>query len=97
MSETENYHLYIKDDSSTTFLDWRNAMNGTSDSNMLKIDTALSQKADNSIALSLTLRADQWVQEDAISYQEIAVEGLTETQNGVIGAAQLSQIPTDPL
>lgn len=41
MSETSNYKLYITDDNTERFLDWRNKMNGVSDSNMTKIDTIL--------------------------------------------------------
>lgn len=46
MSETKNYKLHLTDDSSERFLDWRNEMNGVEDSNMVKIDTALGEKAD---------------------------------------------------
>lgn len=88
MSETKNYHLYIEDDSNTRFLDWRNAMNGPSDSNMIKIDNALSEKAGHSKVILITLYSDMWVQEGSAYIQEVEIEGLTETQNGIIGAAQ---------
>ena len=51
MSETTNYGLYVTDDSSDKFLNWRTKMNGTVDSNMVKIDTALGEKANSSISL----------------------------------------------
>lgn len=88
MSETKNYHLYLTGDSNTRFLDWRNAMNGPTDSNMEKIDTALSEKADSSRAIVITLQASRWAPEGSVSMQELTIEGLTAEQNGVIGAAQ---------
>ena len=42
MSETAKYNLYVEDGSSVPFLDWRKKINGTSNSNMVKIDTALA-------------------------------------------------------
>ena len=54
MSETTNYHLPLTDDDQTRFLDWRNSINGPGDSAMKKIDTVLSEKADNSRACALT-------------------------------------------
>lgn len=85
---TKNYNLYIEDDSSTRFRDWREKMNGTEDSNMVKIDNALGEKAALSKAIVMTLQADKWVQEGAISTQKLSVEGLTAEQNGVIGTTQ---------
>ena len=63
-------------------------MNGSEDSNMVKIDNALGEKAALSKAIVTTLKADQWVQEGAISKQKLSVEGLTAEQNGVIGTTQ---------
>lgn len=92
MSETTNYHLYLTDDSSTKFLDWRNKMNGTEDSNMIKIDNALADMQGNKAALSQaiakTLYASQWVTSGSVCTQDITIEGLTAEQNGVIGTAQ---------
>lgn len=88
LNETTNYHLYLTDDSNTRFLEWRNKMNGTEDSNMIKIDNALAEKAANSRAITETLFADQWIASDSIYTQDIAIENLTAEQNGVIGAAQ---------
>lgn len=88
MSETANYGLHLSDDSSEAFLDWRTKMNGTSpDSNMQKIDKALGEKADSSVAVSATLLASAWVGVDSPFTQELAVEGLTEMQNGTISVA----------
>lgn len=41
MGETANYKLYVEDDNSTKFIDWRTKMNGSENSNMTKIDEAL--------------------------------------------------------
>lgn len=87
MSETTNYGLYITNDSSERFLDWRTKMNGTVDSNMVKIDTALGEKANSSIAVSATLFANSWSGIDSPFTQEISVTGLTATQNGTISVA----------
>lgn len=87
MSETTNYHLYLTDDSTTRFLDWREAMNGTGDSNMVKIDTALGQKADSSVAVDATLLASAWSGVDAPYTQVLTVSGLTASQNGTISVA----------
>ena len=88
MSETTNYHLYLTDDDTTKFLEWREAMNGTSDSNMIKIDNALSEKADNSKAISKTHLSSGWVSSGSTFRQDIEIEGLTADQNGIIGVAQ---------
>lgn len=87
MSETANYGLYLTSDSSERFLDWREKMNGTEDSNMMKIDAALGTKANNSVPVYATLLASAWVGVDAPYTQELAVEGLSETQNGTISVA----------
>ena len=60
MSETTNYGLYVTDDSSDKCLNWRTKMNGTVDSNMVKIDTALGEKANSSISVTTTLLANSW-------------------------------------
>lgn len=85
---TTNYDLYLEDGDTTRFLDWRKKMNGSDNSNMVKIDTALSEKADSSRAITATLLASQWDTDGLVSTQTITIEGLTAEQNGVIGAAQ---------
>lgn len=84
MSETTNYNLHITEDSSERFQDWRNAMNGPDNSNMIKIDTALGQKADKSRDVNATLSSSGWLGSSAPFIQTLAVEGLTSTQNGSI-------------
>lgn len=88
MSETTvNYGLYITDDSSERFLEWRTKMNGIESSNMVKIDTALGEKANSSVLVSVTLLASAWTGIDSPFTQDITVTGLTATQNGTISVA----------
>lgn len=60
MSETLNYHLYITDDETERFVDWRSKMNGVADSNMTKIDKALTGKADVSTSIDSVLSTALW-------------------------------------
>lgn len=87
MSETNNYKLHLTDNSAEKFLDWREKMNGTENSNMIKIDNALGEKANSSVAISTTLLASAWAGVNAPFTQELSVEGLTASQNGVIDIA----------
>ena len=84
---TANYGLYITDDSSERFLEWRTKMNGTDRSNMVKIDTALGEKANSCVLVSATLLASAWTGIDSPFTQDITVTGLTATQNGTISVA----------
>ena len=87
MANTTHYGLYLTDDASERFLNWRNKMNGTTDSNMIKIDTALYGKADHSTSVNLTLAANSWTGNSAPYTQTLSVTGLTASQNGTIGLA----------
>lgn len=87
MSETTNYGLYITDDSSTRFLDWRTKMNGTDNSNMVKIDAALGSKAARSVSVEATLLASAWTGVDAPYTQVLQIDGLQAFHNGEIGLA----------
>lgn len=87
MSETANYGLYLEGGDTARFADWRKKMNGENDSNMVKIDAALGEKANSSVAVNATLLASAWVGVDAPFTQEIAVAGLSATQNGSISVA----------
>lgn len=60
MSITENYNLYVEDDATTLFRDWREQIGGSSDSNMTKIDAALTGKADKPVAFSVSLPSSGW-------------------------------------
>lgn len=88
MSETTNYGLYINDSDQESFLSWRNKINGTNDSNMIKIDTALGEKADSSSVVEAILSASAWAGVDAPYTQTISVTGLSANQNGTISVAQ---------
>lgn len=84
MSTTQNYGLYIEDDDSTLFQTWRQKMNGTDDSNMVKIDQALSEKGDKSTCVYGTLSAASWAGTAAPYTQSVQVTGLSASQNGEI-------------
>lgn len=88
MSETTNYKLHLTDDNSERFLDWRKAMNGTDNSNMVKIDVALANKADHSDFVFDVLKSAAWDGSSPPFTQTIQIEGLTAEQNGIIDVAQ---------
>ena len=44
MPDTEHYHFHLTDGNTENFIDWREAINGTGDSALKKIDTALFEK-----------------------------------------------------
>ena len=87
MSTTANYNLILTDDDQTKFKEWRESINGNSNSNMEKIDTALGEKANLSVAISAVLSMSEW-SENAPYSQTISVDGLTEEQNGIITIGQ---------
>ena len=90
---TTNYNLYLEDDSTTRFLDWRKKMNGTDNSNMVKIDAALGEKANSSVAVNTTLLASAWVGVEAPYTQELTVTGLTALQNGTVPRQNSAKLP----
>lgn len=60
MAETENYGLYVEDDSSAKFIEWRKKMNGSEKSNMTIIDEVLANKASSRMVfMSPTAVSDQ--------------------------------------
>lgn len=87
MSETTNYKLHLTDGSSERFQDWRNAMNGPVNSNMIKIDNAIGEKADKSVPVITTLLATSWSGVNPPFTQVLAVEGLKAAHNGYISVA----------
>lgn len=87
MSETINCKLHLTDDSSERFQDWRNAMNGPTNSNMIKIDTAIGEKANKSVPIFTTLLASAWSGINPPFTQMLNVDGLTATNNGYISVA----------
>lgn len=90
--ETEKYKLFLTDDSSMSFLDWRNKINGQTDSNMIKIEAALGEKAENSISKDLILLANAWTGTAAPYEQVLTVNGLTPEHNGIISVAHTATI-----
>lgn len=84
MAATTNYNLHLTDSDSERFLDWREAMNGTTDSNMIKIDTALGEKAQKSAPVNVVLLANAWTGLEAPYYQTVSVTGLGATQTAEI-------------
>lgn len=89
---TTNYGLYLTDDSSTRFQEWRAKINGTEDSNMIKIDTALGNKADKSTACAAVLAANSWIGSAAPYTQTVSITGLAASHNGV---ASIPESATD--
>lgn len=87
MSKTPNYGLYVTDDASTRFKDWREQMASEEDSNMTKIDTALFGKAAHSRAVEITLAADGWTGDAAPFSQQVSVSDLAADANGSIAIA----------
>lgn len=87
MAQTKNYDLILTDNSQTKFKEWRESINGTSNSNMQKIDDALGKKANLSISKDIILSANDW-SNTAPYVQTVAVEDVTADINGVISIAQ---------
>lgn len=92
MSKTTNYKLYLCDDDTKNFKEWREEINGTNDSNMQKIDAALSQKADHSTSIEAVLRADSWRGSASPFTQVIEINGLSANHNGVISVTHSATI-----
>jgi len=87
MSKTPNYDLFVTDDAGTKFKDWREQMASESNSNMVKIDAALSGKAEQSRSVEITLTADGWIGDAAPFSQQVAVANLKADTNGSIAIA----------
>mgnify|MGYP005973241539 FL=1 len=84
---TTNYGLILEDDASTKFKDWREAINGATNSNFIEVDRILAEKGDKSASVECTLVASSWVGVDAPFTQELVVTGLGSVQNGNISVA----------
>jgi hypothetical protein len=87
LSATKNYDLALTDNDQTKFKEWRESINGNSNSNMEKIDTALGEKANLSVAINAVLLMSAW-SDDSPYVQTISVEGLNADQNGIITIGQ---------
>ena len=84
---TTNYGLILEDDASTKFKDWREAINGATNSNFIEVDRILAEKGNKSASVECTLVASSWVGVDAPFTQELVVTGLGSVQNGNISVA----------
>ena len=87
MSATKNYDLALTDNDQTKFKEWRESINGNSNSNMEKIDTALGEKANLSVAINAVLLMSAW-SDNSPYIQTISVDSLTADQNGIITIGQ---------
>ena len=48
---TTNYGLILEDDASTKFKDWREAINGATNSNFIEVDRILVEKGNKSASV----------------------------------------------
>ena len=87
MSETKNCNLTLTDNDKTKFKEWREAINGNLNSNMIKIDDAIGGKANLSVAINAVLLMSAW-SDDSPYVQTISVDGLAAEQNGIITIGQ---------
>lgn len=87
MAETKNYHFPLTDDDQTKFKEWRELINGSSNSIVSMIDTILAGKAQKSIKINTTLLASEW--SDKAPYEQtILVDGIDENTNGIISVRE---------
>lgn len=84
MSETTNYGLYVESGNTARFAEWRKKMNGEEDSNMVKIDAALSKKADRAVSLSGVLMAGGWTGTKAPYVQTLEFPEIRADHDGLI-------------
>lgn len=94
MSTTANYGLYIEDDNTVKFQDWREKMNGASNSNMHIIDDAIANiasvlpgKAAAAVAVTATLLSTGWSGSEAPYVQALVIDGMTADHNGIFDIA----------
>lgn len=87
MSETKNCGLHLTDNRKELFKEWQETMSGTNNSNMIKIDNAIGEKADHSVVVDVVLLASAWTGSEAPFTQELSVTGLKADHNGFISIA----------
>lgn len=87
MSETKNCNLTLTDNDQTKFKEWREAINGSLNSNMVKIDNAIGEKANLSVAINTVLLVSAW-SETAPYVQTISIDDLGANQNGILTIGQ---------
>lgn len=81
---TPNYGFILEDNAATKFKDWREAINGATNSNFSKVDHILAGKSDKSTKIECTLAAASWAGLSAPYTQELIVPGLNAVQDGSI-------------
>lgn len=89
--QTSNYGLYVTDDSTTKFKEWREKMASEANSNMTKIDTAFRRKLSVVGQSRSRLLASGWTGEAVPYLQTITVEGLTADANGSFDCKRCNQ------
>ncbi len=92
MQGTPVCNLYIGDDDTLLFEEWRKLLCGLTDSNMIKIDNAIGEKAVRSKEVPGVLLAAAWKGAEAPYTQELVVDGLLEEQNGNISIGQTATV-----
>lgn len=104
MANTTNLNLYVTDDRTVKVKDWISQMAATSDSNMVKIDTAyhtmsknlstantnIGNKQDKHTAITGTLAADGWSTSEGVISQTITANGVTATNTVIVSPAPSS-------
>lgn len=91
LNVTKNYGLYVTNNEEDDCFDFIQKMGGdNNDSNMNKIDKALGEKAEHSVAIYATLLASAWAGIDSPFTQELFIDGIHEAakQNGHIYVSQ---------
>jgi len=82
MPTTANYNLQTTDSNTEYFKDWWRAQNLATSSNITKIDTALGEKAAQSVAVSATLSSSAWTGSSS-PYSQVVSVPITSNQNGM--------------
>ncbi len=85
---TKNYGFILEDDPSTKFKEWRESINGTTNSNFIALDGILAGKSDKSARVECTLVRGAWEGQGHPYVQELTVAGLKAAQDGVISIAR---------
>ena len=89
MSETPNYGLYLEDDASARFQVWREKINGTDNSNMVKIDTALGTDQNGNISVAQNATIEQ---RDAARMAMLSVIGQSEGQLTIAADGEMPDV-----
>ena len=84
MAYTENYDLFVTEPlDDITFHDYRTKMASNNNSNMTKIDEALTEKAEKTTSINTTLTVAGWGGSNP-AVQRLTVSGIDSNTNGTI-------------